>query len=121
MDWRGKREAKKVFGRLAPVHKEGLFRNKTEEGPDGKNRKSIKEAITTLQASLEQDDMSFVELQSVIEQACNYFLQHERFPLTYEELQPVPLLSVGVLTYAGDDGGAKGQAYRLAIELVEGE
>ncbi len=118
---RAQAERKKAFALIAPLLSEGLLRPKTEKRPAGKNRKSIKEAITTLQASLEQDDMSFVELQNVIEQACNYFLQHERFPLTYEELQPVPLLSVGVLTYAGDDGGAKGQAYRLAIELVEGE
>jgi putative transposase len=60
-------------------------------------------------------------VQNVVEQACNYVLQHERFPRTYEELQPLPLLSVGLLTYAGDDGGAKGQAYRLAIKSEEGQ
>ena len=36
-------------------------------------------------------------LQNVIEQCCNYFLRHERFPATYEELQPLPLLTSGLL------------------------
>ena len=72
-----------------------------------------------MQKSLEEDETSFVALQNVVEQACNYFFRHDRFPTTYEELQPVPLLKVGMLTYAGDDGGTKGQAYRLALD-VEG-
>jgi hypothetical protein len=32
-------------------------------------------------------------------------------------LQPVPLLKVGMLTYAGNDGGTKGQAYRLVLDV----
>jgi hypothetical protein len=28
----------------------------------------------------------------------------------------MPLLKVGMLTYAGDDGREKGQAYRLAVD-----
>jgi predicted RNA-binding Zn-ribbon protein involved in translation (DUF1610 family) len=59
-------------------------------------------------------------LQNVIEQCCNSFLRHERFPATYEELQPLPLLSSGLLSYAGDDGGEQGQAYRLALDLEAG-
>ena len=114
---RAQAQRKKAFALIAPILSEGLIRPRSEKRPAGKNRKSIKEAITTLQTSLEQDDTSFVELQNVVEQCCNYFLQHDRFPLTYEELQPIPLLSVGLLTYAGDDGGVKGQAYRLAIEI----
>ena len=116
---RAQAERKKAFTLIAPILSEGLIRPKTDTRPAGKNRKSIKEAITAVQTSLEQDDSSFVELQNVIEQACNYFLHHDRFPLTYEELQSIPLLSVGILTYAGDDGGTKGQAYRLAVEMEE--
>ena len=116
---RAQAERKKAFTLIAPILSEGLIRPKTGTRPAGKNRKSIKEAITAVQTSLEQDDSSFVELQNVIEQACNYFLHHDRFPLTYEELQSIPLLSVGILTYAGDDGGTKGQAYRLAVEMEE--
>ena len=73
-----------------------------------------------MQKSLEEDETSFVALQNVVEQACNYFFQYDRFPTTYEELQPVPLLKVGMLTYAGDDGREKGQAYRLALDLEAG-
>src|SRR5258708_119925 len=68
----------------------------------------------------QEDDSSFVALHNVIEQACNFFFQHDRFPSSYEELQPLPLLKVGMLTYAGDDGGEKGQAYRLALDLDAG-
>src|SRR5207237_3052 len=93
---------------------------KTENRQAGKNRAAIKEAITTLQKSLEEDETSFVALQHVVEQRCNFFFQHDRFPSSYEELQPVPLLKVGMLTYAGDDGRDKGQAYRLALDLDAG-
>src|SRR5439155_1812333 len=77
-------------------------------------------ALAALQKSLEEDESSFVALQNVVEQACNFFFQHDRFPTSYEELQPVPLLTVGMLTYAGDDGREKGQAYRLALDLDAG-
>jgi putative transposase len=96
---RAQAERKKAFDLIHPTLSDGFIRPKTETRPAGKKRSAIKEAITTLQTSLEQDETSFAELQNVIEQACNYFLQHERFPLTYEELQPIPLLSVGLLTY----------------------
>ncbi len=110
---------KKAFDLIHPILSDGFIRPQTATRPAGKNRSAIKEALTAWQTSLEQDETSFVEVQNVVEQACNYVLQHERFPRTYEELQPLPLLSVGLLTYAGDDGGAKGQAYRLAIESEE--
>ncbi len=38
----------------------------------------------------------------------------------YEELQPIPVLKVGMLTYAGDDSREKGQAYRLALDVDAG-
>ncbi len=40
--------------------------------------------------------------------------------LRYGELHPVPLLTVGMLTNAGDDGREKDQAYRLALDREEG-
>src|SRR5216683_2541701 len=113
-------ERKKAFELVAPILSDGFIRPKTEKRPAGKNRPAIKEAIAALQKSLEDDETSFVALQNVIEQACNYFLQYDRFPVTYEELQALPLLKVGMLTYAGDDGGAKGQAYRLALDVDAG-
>ncbi len=108
---------KKAFELVAPILSDGFIRAKTEKRPAGKNRPAIKEAIATLQKSVEEDETSFVALQNVVEQACNFFFQHDRFPSDYEELQPVPLLKVGMLTYAGDDGRDKGQAYRLALDL----
>ena len=63
------------------------------------------------------DGGSAVALQSLIEQACNFYLKNGCFPDTYEEMQPVPVLKVGILPYAGDDGGEHGQAYRFRIDL----
>ncbi|HET8852701.1 MAG TPA: hypothetical protein VFN02_09245 [Ktedonobacteraceae bacterium] len=117
---RAQAERKKAFELVLPILSDGFIRPKTENRPAGKNRPAIKEAITTLQKSLEEDETSFVALQNVVEQACNFFFQHDRFPSAYEELQAIPLLKVGMLTYAGDDGGAKGQAYRLALDLDVG-
>ncbi len=113
-------ERKKAFELVVPILSDGFIRPKIDKLPAGKNRPAIKEAIATLQKSLEEDETSFVALQNVVEQACNYFFQYDRFPATYEELQPIPLLKVGMLTYAGDDGGEKGQAYRLALDLDAG-
>ena len=113
-------ERKKTFELVAPILSDGFIRPKTENRAAGKNRPAIREAISTLQKSLEEDETSFVALQHVVEQSCNFFFQHDRFPSSYEELQPVPLLKVGILTYAGDDGREKGQAYRLAVDLDAG-
>lgn len=117
---RAQAERKKAFDLVTPILSDGFIRPKTENRPAGKNRAAIKEAITTLQKSLEDDETSFVTLQNVIEQCCNFFFRAESFPASYEEMQPIPLLSVGMLTYAGDDGCEKGQAYRLALDLDAG-
>jgi putative transposase len=117
---RAQAERKKAFELIQPILCEGFIRPGTDKRPAGKNRSTIKEAITTLQQSLQEDDTSFVTLQNVIEQCCNFFFQQDRFPSSYEELQPIPLLKVGMLTYAGDDGREKGQAYRLALDLDAG-
>src|SRR2546425_5088770 len=117
---RAQAERKKAFELVLPILSDGFIRPKTERRPAGKNRPAIKEAITTLQKSLEEDETSFVTLQNVIEQACNYFFQQDQFPTTYEEMQPIPLLKIGMLTYAGDDGREKGQAYRLVLDLDAG-
>jgi putative transposase len=117
---RAQAQRKKAFELVLPILSSGFLRPKTEKRPSGKNRPAIKAAITTLQKSLEEDETSFVALQNVVEQCCNYFFAHDCFPATYEELQPLPLLKVGMLTYAGDDGREKGQAYRLALDADAG-
>ena len=117
---RAQAERKQVFQLIQPILSDGFIRPKTEKRLAGKNRKTIKEAIEALQKTLVDDDTAFITMQNVVEQACNHFLEHGEFPTTYEQMQSVPLLSVGLLTYAGDDGGAKGQAYRFALDRDKG-
>jgi putative transposase len=117
---RGQAERKQVFQLIQPILSDGFIRPRMEQRPAGKNRPAIKEAIEGLQKGLADDETAFVTMQNVVEQACNYFLEHGEFPCTYEQMQAVPLLKVGMLTYAGDDGGAKGQSYRLAIDREAG-
>ncbi len=114
---RAQAQRKQLFQLIQPILSDGFIRPKTEKRPAGKNRKSIKEAIETLQKTLEDDDTAFVTMQNVVEQCCNYFLDQGAFPETYENMQAIPLLKVGLLTYAGDDGGAKGQSYRLSFDV----
>ena len=117
---RGQAERKQVFALIQPMLSDGFMRPKTEQRAAGKNRKSIKEAIEALQKTLENDDTAFVTMQNVVEQACNHFLKQGTFPEKYEDMQAVPLLKVGMLTYAGDDGMAKGQSYRLSFDVQAG-
>ena len=113
---RGQAERKKQFALLLPLLEAAMIQPQTEKKPAGKNRKAIKAALASLREE-HSDGGSAVELQSLIEQACNFYLKHGCFPDTYEEMQPVPVLKVGILPYAGDDGGEYGQAYRLRIDL----
>src|SRR5260370_40439545 len=109
-------ERKKQFALILPLLEQGMILPKAEKKPAGKNRKTIKQAIASLREE-QSDGGSAVELQSLIEQACNFYLKQGCFPSSYEEMQAIPLLKVGVLPYAGDDGGKIGQAYRLRIDL----
>lgn len=118
---------KRAFSLIQPILTDGFIWPKTERKPAGKNRRAIKEALTALkqvqveaQSGQEEGDTIFVALQNVVEQACNFYLANDRFPATYEELQPIPFLEVGLLTYAGDDGPDKGQTYRLHVDHAAG-
>jgi hypothetical protein len=117
---RGQAERKKQFALILPLLEQGMILPKTAHTRAGKNRQAIKAALTLLRDE-HSDGGSGVELQSLIEQACNYYLTHGCFPDTYEDVQPFPLLKVGILPYAGDDGGEHGQAYRLRVDLQERE
>ena len=114
---RGQAERKQVFQLIQPILSDGFIRPKTEKREASKNRKTIKDSIEALQKMREDDDTAFATMQNVVEQVCNYFLERGEFPMTYEQMQGIPLLTVGLLTYAGDDGGAKGQAYRFSMDL----
>src|SRR6266568_93200 len=109
---RGQAERKKQFALILPLLEQGMILPKTEKQSAGKNRKAIKAALASLREE-NSDGGSAVELQSLIEQSCNFYLTNGCFPDTYEQMQPIPMLKVGTLPYAGDDGGAFGQAYRL--------
>jgi len=113
---RGQAERKKQFALILPLLEQGMILPKMEQKRAGKNRKAITTALAVLREE-NSDGGSAVELQSLIEQACNFYLTHGCFPGTYEEMQAVPVLKGGILPYAGDDGGASGQAYRFRIDL----
>ena len=113
---RGQAQRKKQFSLILPLLEQGMIQPKTEKKPAGKNRKAIKQAVASLREE-SSDGGSAVELQSLIEQSCNYYLKNGCFPERYEQMQEIPVLKVGILPYAGDDGGALGQAYRFRIDL----
>jgi hypothetical protein len=106
---RGQAERKKHFALILPLLEQGMILPKTEHTRAGKNRRTIKAALACLREE-DSDGGSTVELQSLIEQACNFYLAHGCFPDTYEDMQAIPVLKVGILPYAGDDGGALSQA-----------
>jgi len=107
---------KKQFALILPLLEQGMILPQTEKKRAGKNRKAIKAALACLREE-HSDGGSAVELQSLIEQACNFYLSNGCFPDTYEDMQALPVQERGILPYAGDDGGEKGQAYRLRIDL----
>jgi len=117
---RGQADRKKQFALILPILSQGILRPKTETKRAGKNRKAIKEALADLREE-NTDGGSAVELQSLIEQACNYYLTYGCFPDRYEDMQAVPIQQVAVLPYAGDDGGAMGQSYRMSLDLEHKE
>lgn len=114
---RSQAQRKQIFLLVQPILSDGFIRPRTEKRPAGKNRTTIKEALDELAQVVRDDEAGFVLLQNVVEQACNHFLAHGEFPATYEAMQAVPVLSVGLLAYAGDDGGTDGQAYRFSLDL----
>jgi len=113
---RSQAERKQQFALILPLLEQGMIIPKSENKRGGKNRKVLREALTQLRDAA-SDGGNAVELQSLIEQACNFYLANGCFPDTYEEMQSAPVLKAGILPYAGDDGPAKGQTYRLSLDL----
>ncbi len=107
---------KQHFVLIRPLLEQGMILPKAEHTRAGKNRTAIKAALACLRDE-HSDGGGAVELQSLIEQACNFYLAHGCFPDTYEEMQAIPVLKVGILPYAADDGGEHGQAHRLRLDL----
>jgi putative transposase len=115
---RGQAERKKQFALILPILSQGMIQPKTEKTRAGKNRKAIKQALADLREATE-DGGSAVELQSLIEQSCNFYLANGCFPDRYEDMQAMPVLKAGILPYASDDGPAMGQSYRMSIDLEQ--
>lgn len=113
---RGQAERKQQFALILPLLSQGMIQPKTDSKQAGKTRKAIKQALAELRET-NSDGGNAVELQSLIEQACNFYLANGCFPDSYEEMQPVPVLKAGILPYAGDDGPLMGQAYRMSYDL----
>ena len=109
---------KQVFQTILPLLSEGLIRPAEGNRPATKDARAIKEQVRALRAEGEDAD-TFMAMTNVIEQACNVYLQTEMFPTTYEDMQPIPVLSHGQLTFAGDDGPTLGQAYRAQMRVMQ--
>ncbi len=117
---RGQARRKQQFALILPLLSAGMIAPGTEKKSAGKDRKAIKAALASLREESESSDGGdAVELQGLIEQACNFYLKNGCFPDTYEEMQAVPVQKRGLLPYAGDDGGEHGAAHRLRVD-VEG-
>jgi putative transposase len=113
---RGQAERKQQFALVLPLLSQGMIQPKTDTKRRGKNRKAIKQALADVREA-NSDGGNAVELQSLIEQACNFYLQNGCFPDTYEAMQPIPVLKAGILPYTGDDGPAMGKTYRMSYDL----
>ena len=116
---------KQTFLTVLPLLTQGLIRpaQETPKGtrPATKDHQEIAKqvrALRTQQREAGEDAEAFLAMTNLLEQACNHFLQTGAFPVTYEELQEVPVLKVGQQTFAGDDGMAAGQTYRAQLELT---
>jgi putative transposase len=106
---------KAAFDSLQPILGQALIIPAEGRCPARKNRREVCTQITALREKLGGDADQLLHLLNVAEQACNFYLEHEHFPQDYFTLQGVPMLCTGLLTFAGDDGPSKGQAYRLAV------
>lgn len=109
---------KRLFALIVPLLTTGLILQAQGKRPARKDHREIQEQVRRLQAQMKaagEDMESFMALTNLLEQACKHYLKGEPFPTTYEELQGVPVLSMGWITFAGDDGMEKGPSYRASI------
>jgi putative transposase len=113
---RGQAERKQQFACILPLLGHGMIEPPIAKRRAGKNRTAIKQAVAEVRDG-EDNGGKAVEWQSLIEQACNFYLAHGCFPVAYEEMQAIPVLKTGILPYAGDDGAENGQTYRLTLDL----
>lgn len=84
---RGQAERKKQFALLLPLLEEGMIEPKTGKRPAAKNRTAIKQAIAPL-CEETADGGSAVELQSLIEQACDFYFKKAAFLTPMKRCRP---------------------------------
>jgi putative transposase len=109
---RAQASRKQVFQTILPLLGEGLIRPAQGKRPARKDHQQITEQVRALRTQMHdagEDADAFMAMTNVLEQACNRYLQSGEFSAAYEELQPPPVLWVGHLTFAGDDGMKAGQ------------
>jgi len=112
---------KQVFQTIFPLLSQALIKPIEGKRPAHKDHRLIKEQVRALRAQMKADGDEgerFVSMTNLIEQACNHYLREETFPQTYEEMQEPPVLTVGQLTFAGDDGMRAGQTYRARLDVA---
>jgi len=80
---RGQARRKQQFALILPLLSVGMIAPGTEKKPAGKDRKAIKAVLASLREE-SSDGGDAVELQGLIEQACNFYLKNGCFPDTYE-------------------------------------
>ncbi len=84
---RGQAERKQQFALILPLLEQGMLLPKSENTRGGKNRKAIREVLAQLRDA-QTDGGNAVELQSLIEQACNFYLSNGCFPVGDLRRQP---------------------------------
>jgi putative transposase len=110
---------KALFTLVAPILHQGMIRPATEtQKQPGKNRAQMRADLEAIKATTE-DGANYTALLNLLEQSLNYYLEHEEFPTIYEQMQRVPELSVGLMTFAADDGPTEGKTYRMHLDRMK--
>src|SRR5215472_6963401 len=113
---------KQVFHTILPLLTAGLIRPADGKRSAKKDYRLIREQVRALRVQQQEageEADAFMAMTNLIEQACNFYLEREAFPTTYEELQAIPVQQVGQLPLAGDDGMQAGQTYRALLSVVQ--
>src|SRR6185437_6958916 len=110
---------KALFALVLPILHQGMIRPATEkQKKPSKNRTQMRADLAALKQATENGE-NYAALLNLLEQALNYYLDHEEFPRTYEQMQRVPELTVGLMTFAADDGPTEGKTYRMHLERAK--
>jgi putative transposase len=113
---RGQAERTQPFALIFPLLSQGMIQPKTDTKGAGNNRTAITHALVDLR-SANADGGTPVEVHRLIEQACTVSLHNGCVPETSEDMQPLPVLTAGLVPSAGDDGPHRGQTSRRSDDL----